>query len=251
MRRSYSMIEIGGPEGRRLRKMRRARRARIVLWGVLLPLLAGATLAWDTDDAPQARPHPGRALEEVLSSLEGRVGALEGDVEGLEGFHAEEVAPVVHALLRLSDDTAHVRRIARAIVREGRRTGIPRQLLVAVIAVENPWLDLGARSPMGAVGLMQVMPFHAGAWGCGGADLTDIDVNICHGTRILRQALRRTQGDLDRALLAYNGCVRGVNTPDCHLYPSWVFRYTGSDWRHTWDPTPWMDLERTAAAADE
>jgi soluble lytic murein transglycosylase-like protein len=69
---------------------------------------------------------------------------------------------------------------------------------------------------------MQVMPFHAGRWGCASVDLTDLETNVCHGSRILADALRRFDGDVERALLYYNGCVRGSNTPDCHLYPSRV-----------------------------
>ena len=38
---------------------------------------------------------------------------------------------------------------------------------------------------------------------------------------ILAQNLRRTSSST-AALLRYNGCVRGTNTPDCRLYPSKV-----------------------------
>ena len=31
--------------------------------------------------------------------------------------------------------------------------------------------------------------------------------------------------DLHRALLRYNGCVTGSNTPNCHTYPSRVLAY--------------------------
>ena len=73
---------------------------------------------------------------------------------------------------------------------------------------------------------MQVMPIHAGAALCGSSDLTDVDSNICHGTLILARNLRRTP-TTTAALLRYNGCVRGTNTPDCHRYPSKVLARAG------------------------
>jgi hypothetical protein len=68
---------------------------------------------------------------------------------------------------------------------------------------------------------MQVMPFHAGARLCNSDDLVDVDSNICHGTLILARNLRVTSSST-AALLRYNGCVRGTNTPDCHRYPGRV-----------------------------
>jgi soluble lytic murein transglycosylase-like protein len=70
---------------------------------------------------------------------------------------------------------------------------------------------------------MQVMPFHAGKWGCATNDLFDIEANICHGARILADNLRHSR-NLPTALLKYNGCVRGTNTPDCHRYARIVYR---------------------------
>jgi soluble lytic murein transglycosylase-like protein len=133
----------------------------------------------------------------------------------------------VRDLVQLGGDPDHATRIALALVREGANADVDSRLLLAVVAVENPWLEPGARSPSGAVGLMQVMPFHAGAWGCASSDLTDLEVNICHGTKILADAIRRQDGDLRRALLRYNGCVRGTNTPNCHLYPARVLGRAG------------------------
>jgi soluble lytic murein transglycosylase-like protein len=116
------------------------------------------------------------------------------------------------------------------LVREGRDAGLDPRLLLSVLLVENPALDSAAVSFVGAVGLMQVMPFHAGQWGCPDGDLRIPDVNICYGARILAHQLRRAKGNLDVALLRYNGCVRGTNTPDCHLYPLKVYRRAGEVW---------------------
>jgi soluble lytic murein transglycosylase-like protein len=87
---------------------------------------------------------------------------------------------------------------------------------------ENPGLDPKAKSFVGARGLMQVMPFHAGKWGCASPDLFDIESNICHGVAILADNLMQSR-TLPQALLGYNGCVRGTNTPDCFRYPRKVY----------------------------
>jgi len=131
----------------------------------------------------------------------------------------------IAALLRSrTPDANRADRIAAALVREGKRSGIGATLLVGVLLAENPDLDSKATSSAGARGLMQVMPFHAGHWGCASSDLFDIDSNICHGVRILADNLRHSR-TLPAALLRYNGCVLGTNTPDCRRYASVVYRY--------------------------
>ena len=78
-------------------------------------------------------------------------------------------------------------------------------------------------SSQGAIGLMQVMHFHAGEFDCESDDLVDVESNICHGARVFGRYLKRT-GNVKRALLRYNGCVVSANTPNCHRYPAKVFR---------------------------
>lgn len=113
--------------------------------------------------------------------------------------------------------------LAFTLIREARDNNLSPDLLLGVLLVENPWLKADTVNWVGATGLMQVMPVHAGGWGCGSSDLTDVDANICHGARILAHYLNVTGGDLDRALLRYNGCVHGTNTPNCHTYPQHVY----------------------------
>ena len=96
-------------------------------------------------------------------------------------------------------------------------------LLAAVLLIENRQLDTAAVSSQGAIGLMQVMPMHAGSYGCGSDDLRRLDSNICHGASILQLYLRRTRS-VTVALRRYNGCVRGANTPRCERYPVQVLR---------------------------
>ena len=134
---------------------------------------------------------------------------------------AEVRRPIERYLGRFSDDRLLVRRISGAVLRESRRQAVPPSLIVAVLVTENTTLRPEAESSVGAKGLMQVMPFHAGARLCDSDDLVDVDSNICHGTLILARNLRATSTSV-AALLRYNGCVRGTNTPDCHRYPGRV-----------------------------
>ncbi|MCA1789305.1 MAG: lytic transglycosylase domain-containing protein [Thioalkalivibrio sp.] len=196
-------------------------------WKVTLALTLSTPVFVGVSPLVEPRAAAPSALDDLLAHVEARAGQAELEAQSLEEFYAVEMAPMVDALMALRGraDRPYATRIAVGLMREGRRTDIDPRLLLAVMTVENPWLDLAIRSPMGAVGLMQVMPFHAGNWGCESDDLEDLDANICHGAEILANALVRTNGDLNRALLRYNGCVRGTNTPDCHLYPSWVLRH--------------------------
>lgn len=162
-----------------------------------------------------------------LPELASRVDEVESGWAELSAYYDAQVAPVERVLLRYRGDTALVRRIAVALVREARNIGVEPGILLAVLLVENPWLEPTIRSPVGAVGLMQVMPFHEGSWPECGADLEDIDSNICHGARIFEMYWHRSDGDLDRTLLRYNGCVSGSNTPNCHQYPKQVLAYAG------------------------
>jgi soluble lytic murein transglycosylase-like protein len=134
--------------------------------------------------------------------------------------------PLERFLGRYNTDRVLVRRISRAVLREARRQQVPPSLIAAVLVTENTTLRPEARSSVGAQGLMQVMPMHAGAELCRSSDLVDVDSNICHGTLILARNLKRTSSST-AALLRYNGCVRGTNTPDCHRYPSRVLARAG------------------------
>jgi soluble lytic murein transglycosylase-like protein len=129
--------------------------------------------------------------------------------------------PLEQYLGRFSADRVLVRRISRAVLRESQRQQVPPSLIAAVLVTENTTLTPAAESSVGAQGLMQVMPIHAGARLCNSADLVDVDSNICHGTMVLARNLRATRSPA-AALLRYNGCVRGTNTPDCHRYPAKV-----------------------------
>lgn len=161
----------------------------------------------------------------------------------------DRIASVLRTRTTNSD---RAKRIAAALVREGERANISSTLLVGVLLTENPDLEPRATSSAGARGLMQVMPLHAGHWGCPSGDLFEIEANICHGVRILADNLRHSR-DLPAALLRYNGCVIGTNTPDCYLYAAKVYRQarqsvTGPRGKIT-QSTPFAFLDTPRAAA--
>lgn len=176
---------------------------------------------------PATPGSPATPEEEVLSPLRQRIDRLAAELARADSVYRADVEPIERMLRPFSTDSLLVRRVSLALVREARSTGLAPGLLTSVLLVENPWLDPAARSFVGAVGLMQVMPFHAGEWECESDDLENIEANICHGSRIFARLLDRSDGDVERALLRYNGCVHGRNTPDCHEYPAKVYARAG------------------------
>jgi soluble lytic murein transglycosylase-like protein len=195
----------------------------------VIGLLTICVVAVFTGAAP-VRPRPlARGAEtasvDALLAHSAEVTAL---LSRIEEAYSEDVAPIERVLLSYRDDDPQlVRRVAVSLVREARRTQLEPRLLLAVLLVENPWIDPSKSSHVGAQGLMQVMPFHRGQWRPCQPRLDDVDANICHGARIFAAYLREEKGNVDRALLRYNGCVKGTNTPDCHQYPTHVYARAG------------------------
>jgi soluble lytic murein transglycosylase-like protein len=134
--------------------------------------------------------------------------------------------PLTRAIARRTRNPELAERAAWAVTREAGRLRMSPSLLAAVLLVENRQLDSAAVSSQGAIGLMQVMPMHAGSYGCESADLLNVDANICHGARILHLYLMRSRS-VTLALRRYNGCVRGANTPRCYRYPVRVLATAG------------------------
>ncbi len=170
-----------------------------------------------------------------LEALSAYMGTLRADGEQTEEYvtlYSNHVRPVESSLERWGISPALARRVAWPLVEHSYARGLDPATVVAVVLVESSGKPT-ATSFVGARGLMQVMPMHEGHWGCQG-DLYGIESNLCYGTRILAWNLARFQGDEQRALLAYNGCVNGTNTPNCHTYPSKVHRMrelVRAEWR--------------------
>jgi soluble lytic murein transglycosylase-like protein len=126
-------------------------------------------------------------------------------------------------ILRRSAEPEIANRVARAIVKEARQLQLSPSLLTGVLLTENARLEPETVSHRGAVGLMQVMRFHAGVYDCDSDDLLQVEANICHGARVFAGYLKRTK-DVRSALLRYNGCVKSRATPSCRRYPSKVLQ---------------------------
>jgi soluble lytic murein transglycosylase-like protein len=107
------------------------------------------------------------------------------------------------------------------------RSGLPPAFVESVARTESA-LKQEAVSPKGALGVMQLMPQTAQRLG---VDATDIEQNIDAGTRLLRDLLVRYNGDVVKALAAYNageGAVDRYNGlppyPETQQYVNKVIR---------------------------
>jgi hypothetical protein len=129
-------------------------------------------------------------------------------------------------------DSARADSIAHFAVREAYRRGIAPAVIFGVMLTENSRFESNAKSNVGAVGLMQVYPkiwLTKEMTKLFGHDLATDSTNVKYGVFILNQYFSpkdrkgnvRTR-DWATALLRYNGCVKGTNTPRCHTYPSKV-----------------------------
>jgi len=81
-----------------------------------------------------------------------------------------------------------------------RKNGLPANFVHSVVSAESAYKP-DAVSPKGAVGLMQLMPATAQAYG---VDPRNPAQNVEAGTALLRELLIKYDGDPRRALAAYN-----------------------------------------------
>jgi hypothetical protein len=145
----------------------------------------------------------------------------------------EEKRNFFEDVMRLKQvDSARADSIAHFAVREAYRRGISPAIIFGVMLTENSRFVSNAKSNVGAVGLMQVYPkiwLTKEMTKLFGRDLSTDSTNVKYGVFILNQYFRPKDKkgqvrdrDWATALLRYNGCVNGTNTPRCHTYPSKV-----------------------------
>ena len=179
--------------------------------------------------------------------------ALSGTMQRIRGeghktvtyveLYRDHVEPVEKVLRRHGISSTTARKISWPLVNESYARNLEPATVISIMLIESEGKPT-ARSFVGAAGLMQVMPFWAGRWrGCG-KDLYDIEANLCNGTSILAWYLRNFDGER-KALLGYNGCVRGTNTPRCHTYPDKVARLRNQIRRELEEARPPRPIEAT------
>ena len=106
---------------------------------------------------------------------------------------------------------------------ESKRAGLEPELVLSVIQVEsnfNPY----AISRVGAIGLMQVMPFWLKEIGKPGDNLFSPHTNLRYGCTILKFYLDKEKGNRTRALMRYNGTREW-------RYPAKVYKAFDTRWR--------------------
>ena len=96
----------------------------------------------------------------------------------------------------------------KVLIREAAvRSGLPPAFVESVARVESAFRP-DAVSAKGAIGVMQLMPGTARALG---ADPHDMGQNIEAGARLLRELLLKYDGDVVKALAAYNAGSAAVD----------------------------------------
>jgi len=240
-RRAGSDRRADGDGGRRERKPR-ASGLRYVLHslaaiGVLLVVIifavrhtrpVYATRGTVAEELHKRAPVAAAVIAPVESSTVARLMASPKYQEEKRNFHAD--------LMRTGQlDSARADSIAQYAVREAYTRGISPAIVFGVMLTENARFISKAMSNVGAVGLMQVYPK---VWlkkqfsDSLGKDLASDSTNLRYGVFILDQYFHpktrsgaTTTRDYRTALLRYNGCVTGSNTPHCANYPDKVRRY--------------------------
>lgn len=138
----------------------------------------------------------------------------------------QEKRQIIDFLSTYNSDQETVYRITEEVFAQAKEQDVPASIIVAIMSHETMGLDSLAVSPVGARGLMQVMPLHVKELRepCQVHSVDDlflVDKNVCSGVFILRQKLSYCNDQPRCALLAYNGCIVRNDQPfrACYNYP--------------------------------
>jgi soluble lytic murein transglycosylase-like protein len=171
--------------------------SRVMIAGTMFSLAAGAQA-----DVLELGPEGARWVAGPLAvtpavadpALASAAGAVTAElVDGLAYPEGAVADPVRHA-------AAIPPRYHAKILELGARFDLSPSLLEALVWQESRWNE-NARSPVGAQGLAQLMPGTARYLG---VNPNDPYANLEGGARYLREQLDRFDGDLEKALAAYN-----------------------------------------------
>jgi len=172
--------------------VRRERRLFAAAIGVAAGLFASSASAQvmdiGSDGTVSVRQGSGAATSEVVSPASDKVVDQNG-------------APIVPAWAYTDASPPPVpAQYAAALTQAAAAANVSPRLLSALVWQESRW-NQAAISPKGAIGLAQLMPATARDLGVNPADPA---ANLNGGARYLRQLLDQFDGDVERALAAYN-----------------------------------------------
>ena len=165
---------------------------------VVLLLIVGSALL--TSELAGSAFYPERTLEGLESLWSQPVGAL-GAAPRLSEAGGAPLVPLPRSPVSTLDPAAYLRDVpfGAEIVAVAARHGVDALLVASVIEAESNFRP-DAVSEKGAIGLMQVMPFHLES-----PELPlDPEQNLEIGTAYLETLLERFDGDLALALAAYH-----------------------------------------------
>lgn len=137
------------------------------------------------------------------------------------------VKDIIQTIRPWVPDQSEAETIAHWVYVNSQRFQLSPELVLGVIAVESRF-DHFAISSVGAVGLMQVMPFWKKELGSSSDNLLQIETNIRYGCAILRHYIDRYK-ILDRALAAYNGSLGRMKYPNLVYDRMKYFKATDSN----------------------
>lgn len=180
----------------------------VAVLGLLVVCAPGWASVWGYVDAQGRRFFADHQVNPRYQLLyKGDTSASFAAVPGGGARSAAWARPSVGAAFDISVRYKAVRHLVREAATA---TGLEFELLKAVIATESGF-NAQAVSPVGAVGLMQVMPDTAQRFGVKPLKnqsveqrLTDPRTNISAGSRYLAWLLKRFGGNVELALAAYN-----------------------------------------------
>lgn len=177
------------------------------------------TLVYTNNESQHAHKPPAEKAS-VGADLKTSAPPAAGSAPGAPSLGAD----VLHQLVQ---ETAH-------------KHNVDPNLISAVISTESNW-NTSAISRKGAQGLMQLVPETAQHFGVFNA--FDPAQNVDAGTRYLSSLLERYNGDLPKALAAYNAGPRAVDrwrgVPDFRETREYVRKVTSSYFQPGSEHQPW------------
>ena len=136
------------------------------------------------------------------------------------------VKDIIQTIQPWVSDLAEAELIAHWVYVYSVRYDLSPELILGIIAVESQF-DHFAVSNVGAIGLMQVMPFWKEELGMPDDNLLEIETNIRYGCAIIRHYMDRYKR-LSSALAAYNGSLGQTRYPNKVFAAMKRFKATGN-----------------------